>query len=151
MAREELKVPKQENEVTLWVHPEGRVVGTIFLSYRYESMRPLEPVEVLNQESHFLVLRGASDADIRFYSKAAIVRVDYAEPVPESAPEPLACRLHLMDGALVEGAIHRDLPPDQARLYDYLNLEQERFVKLHVGPSAVCLVNKSYIVRADPA
>jgi hypothetical protein len=149
MDREDLKIPKQENEVTLWVHPEGRVIGTIFLSYRAESMDPIEPVEVLNETSRFLVLRGQEAGDVRFYSKASIVRVEYDETATEESGgiDPLPCQLHMMDGSLIDGSINRFLPPDQARLYDYLNLENERFIKIHVGGTEICLVNKSYIVR----
>jgi hypothetical protein len=149
MSREDLKIPKQENEVTLWVHPEGQVVGTIFLSYRAESMHPIEPVEVLNEPSRFLVLRGVEPNDYRFYSKSAIMRVEYLEGEAAEAlvVNRLPCVLHMMDGSLIDGMINRFLPPDNARLYDYLNLENELFIKVHLGNRQVCLVNKSYIVR----
>jgi hypothetical protein len=42
------------------------------------------------------------------------------------------------------------LPPDRARLLDYLNLMEERFVKVDTDDGRVCLVNKPYIVCAFP-
>jgi len=38
------------------------------------------------------------------------------------------------------------LPPNHERLYDYLNLSKERFIKLNLEDGSLCLVNKAYIV-----
>ena len=145
-----LKIPKKEKVVTMWIHPQGRVVGALFLSLlSRHGTREEEPVEVLNQATPFVVIRHQGPEGIRFYNKAAIVRVEYTETPIAPAMEipPLYCRLYMMDGSLIEGCIRHLLPPDHARLYDYLNLRDEAFVKLHVGEGNVCLVNKAYIVQ----
>lgn len=155
MQPEYLKIPKQLTEVTLWIHPDGRVVGSLFLSYQGEgdTLRSEEPAEVLNQPARFLVLQREDKNDIRFYNKASIVRVEYSsgdDAAVEMGVDPIPCVLHLMDGSMIRGNIQRVLPPDQSRLYDYLNLEDEAFIKIHIGEGRVCVVNKSYVVRVSP-
>jgi hypothetical protein len=148
-----LKIPKKLTQVTLHIHPEGTVVGAFFLSHRRQrASYAEEPLDVLNQASPFVVVKRQEPDELRFYNKASIVRVEYNA---ESAPEldnlmPLHCRLHMMDGSLIDGCIRRLLPPDHARLSDYLNLHEERFIQLHTTNGKLWLVNKSYIVYVTP-
>jgi hypothetical protein len=144
-----LKVPKKEKQVTLWIHPEGRVVGSLFLSLqnRYSSGEE-EPLEALNDAEPFLVFKREDTNERRFYNKASIMRVEYRE---ENQPSldgmgPLQCRLYLMDGSVVEGAVNRALPPDHSRLYDYLNMDTERFTQIYTEDGVVCLINKACVV-----
>ena len=51
---------------------------------------------------------------------------------------------------LISGTIRKALPPDRARLFDYLNLHGEHFVKVHCEDGMVCVVNKSYIACVTP-
>jgi hypothetical protein len=153
MFRERLKIPKTLKQVTLWVHPEGRVVGSLFL--RQQSVNvpgEEEPLEVLNSGDPFLVFKGEGPEELRFYNKSSVVRVEYDEDKPSPLPhiEPLPCTLHLMDGSLIPGIIRRPLAPDRSRLFDYLNLREEQFVKLHCENGSVCVVNKSYIACVTP-
>ncbi|MEE8303468.1 MAG: hypothetical protein V3S24_13655 [Candidatus Tectomicrobia bacterium] len=144
-----IKIPKKQKQVTLWIHPEGRVVGSLFLSLQSKSSDGEEvPLEALNHPKTFVVLRRDDFDEVRFYNKASIVRVEYhKEELAESEEiDQLECRLCLMDGSIVEGTIKRALPPDYARLYDYLNMPDERFTEIHTGEGIVCLINKSYIV-----
>lgn len=152
MSHPDHKVPKQENGVTLWLHPEGEVAGSNFLSDRAESMEPVEPVEpveVLNEPAPFLVLR-RKDGEIRIYNKASIARVEYQGQGREIPENVLRCVLQMKDGSRIEGTISRFLPPDKARLHDFLNHDGERFIKVCDGPHDVCLVNKVCIVQAAP-
>lgn len=147
MGSENLIVPKQLSQVTLWVHPEGIVEGALFLSIEHDPASPEDPLQVLNHTSPFIVVRREDPDDLRFYNKSSIVRVHYRAEEAESFDLPrLQCTLHMMDGSLLRGAIRRDLPPDRSRFYDFLNLEEERFAKLYLEEDQVCLVNKSYIV-----
>jgi hypothetical protein len=149
----ELKIPKKLRQVTLWVHPEGRLVGSLFLNLQSKKYTGgEEPLEVLNQADPFLVCKRADPDELRFYNKASIVHVEYHEETlpPSEGVEPLQCRLYMMDGAIIEGSIRRLLPPGRSRLYDYLNMDDEQFIKLYVENGNVCLVNKSYIVCATP-
>lgn len=149
MSREDLKVPKQENEVSLWIHPEGQVVGTMFLSFRSGSVEAVHPIEVLNEPSPFLVLR-RKNGEIRFYNKASIVRVEYEGEEHEIPNDVLRCTLMMMDGSSITGTISHFMPDDKSRLYDFLNLDTDRFIKIYEGPTAACLLNKAYIVQALP-
>ncbi len=150
---EHLKIPKKQKQVTLWIHPEGKVVGSLFLHLqnRYYTGEE-EPREALNHPDPFLVLKRDDFDELRFYNKASIIRVEYPgelESVAEGI-ELLHCRMFLMDGSIVEGAVQRALPPDHARLYDYLNMDGERFAELYTPDGTVCLVNKSYVVFVTP-
>lgn len=154
MFPDSLKIPKRLKQVTLWVHPEGRVVGYLFLRPQSVNMAgEEEPLEVLNHSDPFLVLKREDPDELRFYHKASVIWVEYDEdrtmPFPPALfpnVEPLSCVLHMMDGSLIEGSIRKPLPPDRARLFDYLNLKDERFVKVYCEDGGVYLVNKSYIV-----
>jgi hypothetical protein len=153
MLRDRLIIPKKLKQVTLWVHPEGRVVGHLFLRPQ-SATRPgeEEPLEVLNTVDPFLVLKREGPDELRFYNKRSVVRVEYEEDEPVSLPnvEPLPCTLHLMDGSLIAGTIRKALPPDRARLFDYLNLHDERFVKIYYDDGSACAVNKAYITCVTP-
>ena len=153
MLREHLKIPKKLRKVTLWIHPEGRVVGSLFL--RPQSPNTAgeeEPVELLNTEYPFLVVRIEQPDELRFYNKNSVLRVEYDNDgaVPDLATEPLHCMLHLMDGSFIAGIIRKPLAPDRSRLYDFLNLREEQFVKIHCDGGGLCVVNKSYIVCVTP-
>jgi hypothetical protein len=148
-----LKIPKTLKQVTLWVHPEGQVVGAVFVRTQSTVMaREEEPAEVLNQPDPFLILQLGQSEDqesVRFYNKASIVRMEYRDEQLLDLPEmvSLGCTLYLMDGSRFAGQIRK---PDRARLFDYLNLTEERFVKIELGDGDICLVNKSYIVSVTP-
>ncbi len=145
-------IPKQLRQVSLWIHPEGLVLGSLFLSYHTRNGAGLEePFEVLNEATPFVVLQRHRPDELRFYNKRAIVRVEYQEdetPCHEGLTT-LHCQLAMMDGSYLAGTVRHLLPPANARLYDYLNLTNERFVRLYVE-GGVCLVNKAYIVCATP-
>lgn len=144
-----LKVPKRLKEVAVWVHPEGRVIGHLFVRMHGPNAAVEEqPLEVLNDERPFLVMKREDPSELRFYNRTSIVRVEYEPDVVEELEEatPLHCRLHMMDGALLEGTVMKSLPPDQSRLFDFLNRPHERFIKLYLDDGRVSLVNKSYIL-----
>ena len=148
-SKQNLKIPKKQKQVTLWIHPEGRVVGSLFLSLQGALPdREEAPLEALNHPKSFLVLRRDDPDELRFYNKSSIVRVEHCKAQSSELEEinPIACRLCLMDGSIIEGTIKRALPPDNARLYDYLNMYDERFAEIYLEEDIVCLVNKSYIV-----
>lgn len=154
MDSEALKIPKKLKHVRLWVHPEGPVVGAIFLHCQSDHHEGEErPEEAMNGPEPFFVFRGGSDDDLRFYNKHAVVRLEYTHE-PEQAPEgavALRSRLHLMDGSTLEGVIREMLVPAHARLFDYVNIFEDRFVRLFMDDDAtITLVNKAYIVRVTP-
>ena len=134
----------------MWVHPEGQVIGALFL--REQSVNHAgveEPIELLNKDTAFIVLEREADGEICFYNRNAIIRVEY-EHTPsafEADQKIIPCQLTMMDGALFSGEIRETLAPDRARLFDYLNHEKARFIKLYIDNNQLCLVNKSYIIK----
>ena len=148
MSTDILKVPKLKRKVSLWVHPEGQVIGSIFVRQQSPHHAGEESAqEVFNQDVAFIVLEKDNPEQLRFYNRNSIIRVEYSEQLSSDA-SPLHCQLNMMDGSIVEGKICEDLPPDQSRLYDYLNKENDRFIKLYTSANEVCLINKSYIINA---
>ena len=149
MLNDRLKVPKILKEVVLWVHPEGRVVGALYLRKQSAHHAGAElPFEALNQPDPFIVFRCDNSSQLRFYNRRTIIRVEYPgrDPQVARALKPLACQLHMMDGCLISGTIEEPLHPDRARLLDYLNNMDANFIKLYVDETTV-LVNKSYIIH----
>ena len=145
---EDLKIPKKLQPVTLWVHPEGRVVGSIYLTEKSPDYGGTEkPLAVLNRCESFLVYRVEDPSELRFYNIKSIIRVEYQESDNDrdSGVEPMECHLHMMDGSFITGMIQESLPPDHARLLDYLNQSDERFIKVHMDDGLIYLINKSYI------
>jgi hypothetical protein len=150
VAIDSLKIPKIKRQVRMWVHPEGQVIGSLFL--REQSVNHAgfeEPIEVMNKDKAFIVLDREETGQVRFYNRNAIIRVEYEETSPSPGPDHkiIPCQLTMMDGALFNGEIRETLAPDRARLFDYLNHEQARFIKLYTDTNQICLVNKSYIIN----
>ncbi len=149
MSGKSLKIVKNEQPVRLWVHPEGAVVGTLFLRPQDADDQAESPADVLNTEQPFLVLRRTKPDEIRFYNRNAIVRVEYEEtpPTDDEMVRTMQCVIHMMDGSVIDGRINESLPPEHARLYDYLNQGKNRFLKLFTSSNEACLVNKSYVIQ----
>ena len=148
-----LKINKTPHEVRLWVHPEGLVIGSLFLKQDDTEQAPEEsPYEVINQDQPFVVLKRDHPDEVRFYNRSSIIRVEYPasdQDVVQGATT-LQCRLLMMDGSILEGSICEALPADQSRLYDYLNKTSVRFIRLFLNDKEICLVNKSYIIQVSP-
>lgn len=148
VADKPLKIAKALRQVAMWVHPEGRVTGSIYVTIGEENGTQEDPSYVLNEDSPFLVLKRQENEEVRFYNRASIVRVEYEDNKPVGVKfTTLGCRVHMMDGSLIDGEIIEVLPNDRSRLYDYLNQVQERFVRLYTDNKNVCMVNKSYIIQ----
>lgn len=148
MNEKALKVPKKLHAVTLWVHPEGRVVGSIYLREQSPDYGGTEqPLEVLNRCESFLVFKVDDPDELRFYNIKSVIRVEYEATSAdlENDGVPIDCHLHMMDGSLINGIINEILPPDHARLLDYLNHGEENFIKVHMDDGLIYLINKSYI------
>jgi len=147
---ETFKVPKKLKPVTLWVHPEGRVRGSLYLREQSpEHAGPEQPLEVLNQGDPFIVVRREEPEELRFYNMRSIIRVEHeAERLPSDHVPALRCQLQMMDGSFINGTIREQLPPGRARLLDYLNRGDESFIKIHTDEGTVYLINKAYIIHA---
>ena len=145
MSELDLKIPTTLYPVTLWVHPEGRVIGSLFL--RDDQTDKTEDVLTLvNYPEQFLVFKCETPSEIRFYNRSSIIRMEYDDPESIDADnKSLQCQLHMMDGSLISGTIRESLPADHSRLYDYLNLSENRFLRIHTNNGEVILVNKTYV------
>jgi hypothetical protein len=149
----QLRIPKKLKQLTLWVHPHGQVVGSVFLNIHSKRSRGGESViEALNLEEPFIVVKQNEPDEVRFYNKSAIIRVEYErdDPIDYDGLKILHCRLAMMDGATLDVIVIKPLPPNNSRLYDYLNAETCSFVEFHLDERQVCAVNKSYIVSVTP-
>lgn len=148
-----LKINKTPYQVRLWVHPEGLVIGSLFVKQdNTEKVAEESPYEVINQAEPFVVLKREQPDEVRFYNRSSIIRVEYTateKDVVDNATT-LHCRLMMMDGSILEGFIKEVLPADQSRLYDYLNQSSDRFVRLFLNEKEICLINKSYIIQVSP-
>lgn len=147
-----LKVPKKLRPVTLWAHPEGRVLGSIYLRNQSPNHAGSEqPLEALNLCKSFLAFNRDQPSELRFYNIKSIIRIEYAATDADAYDEqragnnPMRCHLQLMDGAYIDGTIRESLPPNHARLLDYLNRSDEAFIKIHMDDGLIYLINKSYI------
>lgn len=148
MAAKPLRIAKALRQVSMWVHPEGLVKGAIFVRIGEDNATQEDPRDVLNADKPFLVLCRENPEEVRFYNRSAVVRVEYEAQRPENdAGTVIPCRLHLMDGSLIEGEIIEVLHPNHARLYDYLNQAEDRFIRLYTSDNQVCMVNKNYIIQ----
>ena len=148
-----LKIPKKRKQLSLWVHPDGRVLGSIFLSLQNKNYTGEESViEAVNHHDAFIVLKPEDSEEVRFYNKSSIVRIEYDldEAAHSVGVTPLYCRVSMMDGSIIDGIVMQQLHPNNARLYDFLNKNDERFAEFHVGDGQICAVNKSYIVCVTP-
>jgi hypothetical protein len=147
-----LRILKRRLPVTLWVHPEGRVVGSLFLHFGGGELHEDEaPWSVLNEPADFLVIERQNPSETRFYNKHSIVRVAYVDSHrKQHAGTPLNCRLTMMDGLLLEGEICKAMPVERSRLYDYMNDTRERFLELRLAGNERALINKTYIVSISP-
>jgi hypothetical protein len=148
VATNPLRIAKAMRQVSMWVHPEGLVKGAIFVAMGEDQATQEDPRQVLNADKPFLVLCRENPDEIRFYNRAAIVRVEYDdESTHDEKATVIPCRIELMDGSALAGEIIEILPADHARLYDYLNQSQERFIRVFTSANQVCMVNKNYIIK----
>ncbi len=145
MSKDTLKLPTKQKKVQLWVHPDGPVVGSLFIRHN-DNGQDEAVLDILNRNEPFIVFQVDTPNEIRFYNRQSIIRIEYCDKdvITESA-QTLYCDIHMMDGTLVEGTIKEALPPEHARLYDYLNKQDNRFLKIYVDDDEICLINKSYI------
>lgn len=135
----------------MWVHPEGLVHGSLYVSVDNQAQPVEDPHTILNKDVPFLVLRRREPDEIRFYNRASIIRVEYEQSRPDaSATTQTNCRILMMDGSVFDGEINEALPSDRSRLYDYLNQVNTRFLRIYSDNNRVCLLNKSYIIQVTP-
>ncbi|HEB57047.1 MAG TPA: hypothetical protein ENI98_12250 [Gammaproteobacteria bacterium] len=147
MSNELFRVPKNKRQARLWVHPDGQVIGSIFvLAQSSLHAGEEEPIEALNGDAPFIVISLEDPEQLRFYNRNSVLRLEYTEePSITTSIAVIDCQIHMMDGAIINGNIQEALPQNKSRLFDYLNRTDERFIKLYTDEKEICLINKSYI------
>ncbi|MFV2059822.1 MAG: hypothetical protein ACC653_04005 [Gammaproteobacteria bacterium] len=152
-----LIIPKLLQKVSLWVHPEGKVLGSLFIREQsYYHAGHESPLEILNSPQDFVVLKRDESEELRFYNKTSIIRIEYNSDISEieECNSRIKCQIHMMDGSLLEGTIKENLPQTHSRLFDYINDHSNQFVKIHMdkikNKEEIILINKSYIIRVTP-
>ena len=142
-------IPKALRQVTLWVHPEGRVIGSLFLSFHTKNGPGLRILVPSSMRQRRFSCQRAEPEDSVSITKGPLSawntrrKRHRARRVRASRRYTVKCRSWMARSSQVLCAIH---PPNHERLYDYLNLSKERFAKLYLEDGNVCLVNKAYIV-----
>jgi len=147
VSNELFKVPKNKRQAKLWVHPDGQVIGSIFvLAQSTLHAGEEEPVEALNGDAPFIVIALDNPDELRFYNRNSVLRLEYTEASrATTSTATIQCQIQMMDGAVIEGKIQEALPAGKSRLFDYLNRKDDRFIKLYTDEKEVCLINKAYI------
>ncbi len=145
LSKDALKLPTKQKKVQLWVHPGGPVIGSLFIHHNKDG-KDEAVLDILNHNDPFVVFQVDTPNEIRFYNRQSIIRIEYSDKdVIAQSAQTLFCTIHMMDGTVIEGTIKEALPPEYARLYDYLNKQDNRFLKIYAGNDEICLINKSYI------
>lgn len=149
MTDNHLKITKRRQTVTLVMRDKKTIVGDVFLHYsRNEYGLPQEPMDLLNSTQPFIVLMSNS-GEAAFHNKSMISHLIYHD---EADADKLSAAnlkenvaVELVSGELLRGEITALLPPENMRLYDYLNQPGELFIRLKNAEGMVSLVNKSCV------
>ena len=153
MSDNHLKITKRRKEVTLTLRSGKKVKGDVFLHYsRNEYGLPQEPVDLLNSKQPFIVLMYES-GEVSFYNKNMIshltyfAKTDVDNVVEANLKENV--EVELVDGEVLSGEITALLPPENMRLYDYLNQIDEIFMRVNKTGGMVTLVNKTCVTAVN--
>lgn len=148
-----LKITKRRQTVTLVLSDKKTIKGDVFLHYsRNEYGLPQEPMDLLNSKQPFIVLMDKS-GEASFYNKRMISYLTYHEDT--DAEELSAANLkenvavELVSGEVLSGEVTALLPPENMRLYDYLNQPGECFMRVKNAGGMVNLINKSCVTSVN--
>lgn len=159
MTENQFRIAKQHQKVRLYLSGGEEVEGVVFLHHsRNEYGLPEELQDVMNLPSPFIAIAETADDNsdaISFYNKSMISRFTYQEKVDSTTKTAANLKeqilVRLCDGLGISGEVQATLPPESARLYDYLNLENELFLKIVGSDGAVSLINKTFIMVVNKA
>ncbi len=108
--------------------------------------------DALNRPRKFVPVRSRATSKLLFVRRSSIVTVRVSQAEPGHLAQTVEgltsfidfVRLELHGGEVLEGAVATLLPPENARMSDYFNLDAADFAPLSVGESVV-YVNKEFI------
>jgi hypothetical protein len=143
-----MKVDKFKRQGTLRVSTGGRLDVNFYLSYSTDEHSGRELIiDILNSERSFIPLEDISKGEILMIGKNRFMDVELTDrdllPETQEARE-IGVQIELINGDLVEGTFHTDLPSDKLRLSDYFN-HTPQFIYLCRDQDDVIL-NKDYIL-----
>lgn len=116
---------------------------------------PETVLEMLNRREAFYAFRPEAGEDVLLLSKLHTVSVSLdrqapiADPARLSAAKMLGLEIALAGGSTLSGWASAELPPEQSRLLDYLNVSQDPFFALWTH-AATHYVNRAHVVYARP-
>ncbi len=130
--------------------------GSVFIHSSSQRPFELEDVsELFNSSEQFFPLELETE-EVILVSKARVAEVadaggeDASDQPPSGSPAPTALlQVVLMGGDVRVGSIRLEARPDRARVLDYLNRLNARFLTLYTSNEAR-LINRSLIDRVRP-
>ena len=147
-----LAIPKRRVGVVVTLAAGLRRNVTLFLAEAVPGHAGAERVsDLLNSGEEFIPALETDTGAMTFLNRAAVMIAEVAEEEEHSDAEeltiPTAHEVDLMlgDGRVLRGRVTYVLPPDRARLADYLN-DGNLFLPLHAN-DGVLLVNKTHVAR----
>lgn len=149
---DELRVPKRRLPVEI-VLPAGerRNVNVFLAEYAVDHAGAERLSDILNGTGNFIPAVDTSTDRVVFFNRTAIAyaRVAVTEERDESddltIPTEFPVEVTLLDRSRIAGLVSFILPPDRARLADFLNSPQPFFRLLQ--QDAVALVNKLHVAQ----
>jgi hypothetical protein len=151
---DELRVPKRRVpiEVTL-TGGATRPVVLFLAEYSLEHAGPERVADLVNGPGNFIPAVDADTKATSFINRESIAVVRFPIDLERETPEesPLATKheveVTLVDGSNIRGAVSYVLPPNKARMNDFLN-ESDVFFRV-LEKSRVALVNKRQVAQVD--
>jgi hypothetical protein len=151
---EQYRIPRRQVQARILLDDGRTLDGTVFTTDSVPGGRPEDVLHVLNDPSEdFVPLLCGEDSFL--LNKAGIIWVQLtgatAEEVAEQseAGRPAPVRLTLAGGLSLVGTLSIVMPPERARVIDYMNAAG-RFLPLF-GEGQVTLVRRSFVVSVRSA
>lgn len=145
---QEYRIDKLRRPVQVFLTDGRRLAGDVFLQPRARlHPSPEEPADLLNGDEPFFVF--SEDAEHLLLAKEQVARLETAPPEADNPQEfpnlGIIVEITLADGTVESGCVFPETPASRARLVDYLNAYDQRFLAVY-SPDKVCLVNRRLIV-----
>ncbi len=148
----DLTVPKRRVSVATTLAGGSRREVTVFLAEAAPGHAGGERLsDLLNGASDFIPALESETRQMTFLARGAVMIAEADAEAERTGldeltiPNEHAIEMTLMDGRTLRGHVSYVLPPDHARLADFLN-DGTLFLPLHAG-SRVLLVHKRYVTR----
>jgi len=133
----------------------GRIItGEIHLQQCAEHHAGGEtPVDFMNRAERFFAVTLEGEQPL-FLARSQVIYLKLSaqaameDPVRASVARRIELELELADGALIEGVVRLEIPPDRSRPLDFLNSAPE-FLAVWT-PDVVRIVNRNYVRAASP-